>query len=46
LLSDEVDDLDDNQFIFSLAARAALKGSSFYNALRGTFNDKRAPVPM
>lgn len=46
LLSDEVDDLDDNQFIFSLAARAAVKGSSFYNTLRKTFNDERAPVPM
>ena len=46
LLSDENDDLDDNQFLFSLAARAALKGSSFYDALRKTFNDQKAPVPM
>lgn len=46
LLSDTVEDLDDNQFIFSLAAKAALKGSIFYNNLRKTFNDEKAPVPM
>ena len=46
LLHDETAELDDNQFIFSLAAKAAVKGSSFYNALRKTFNDEKAPVPM
>ena len=46
LLNDTVEDLDDNQFIFSLAARAALKGSSFYNALRKGFHDGKAPIPM
>lgn len=46
LLTDTVEDLDDNQFIFSLAARAALKSSSFHNALRKTFNDQKAPIPM
>jgi hypothetical protein len=46
LLSDTVEDLDDNQFLFSLAARAAIKGSSFYNELRKTFNDEKAPIPM
>lgn len=46
LLSDTVEDLDDNQFIFSLAARAALKGSTFYNYLRKSFNDEKAPIPM
>ena len=46
LLSDSTEDLDDNQFIFSLAAKAALKGSSFYNHLRKTFNDEKAPIPM
>ena len=46
LLHDETDDLDDNQFIFSLAAKAALKGSDFFGAYRHTFNDAIAPVPM
>lgn len=46
LLSDEVEDLDDNQFVFELAAKAAVKSSDFYNALRKTFNDEKAPVPM
>ena len=46
LLHDETSELDDNQFIFSLAAKAAIKGSAFYNALRKTFNDEKAPVPM
>ena len=46
LLTDTVEDLDDNQFIFSLAARAAIKSSDFYNALRKTFNDQKAPIPM
>ena len=46
LLNDQTEDLDDNQFIFSLAAKAALKGSKFYNALRKTFNNEKAPVPM
>jgi predicted RNA binding protein with dsRBD fold (UPF0201 family) len=46
LLNDQTEDLDDNQFIFSLAAKAALKGSNFYNILRKTFNDEKAPVPM
>ena len=46
LLNDTVEDLDDNQFIFSLAARAALKGSSFYNYLRKGFHDEKAPIPM
>lgn len=46
LLNDETESLDDNQFIFSLAAKAAVKGSDFYNALRKTFNDEKAPVPM
>jgi hypothetical protein len=45
-LSDEVEDLDDNQFVFELAAKAAVKSSDFYNALRKTFNDEKAPVPM
>ena len=46
LLTDTVEDLDDNQFIFSLAARAAIKSSGFHNALRKTFNDQKAPIPM
>ena len=46
LLNDETEDLDDNQFIFSLAAKVALKGSKFYNTLRKTFNNEKAPVPM
>lgn len=46
LLHDETDDLDDNQFIFSLAAKAAVKGSDFFGAYRHTFNDDIAPVPM
>lgn len=46
LLTDTVEDLDDNQFIFSLAARATIKSSDFYNALRKTFNDQKAPIPM
>ena len=46
LLDDEVSDLDDRQFIFELAAKAAIKSSDFYNTLRQTFNDEKAPVPM
>ena len=46
LLSDESDDLDDIQFIFNLAAKAAVKSSTFYNTLRKTFNDAKAPVPI
>lgn len=46
LMTQDVDDLDDNQFIFSLAARAALKSSIFYNNYRKTFSDDLAPVPM
>jgi hypothetical protein len=34
LLDDEVSDLDDRQFIFELAAKAAVKSSDFYNTLR------------
>lgn len=46
LLNDQTEDLDDNQFIFSIAAKAALKGSFFYDKLRKTFNNEKAPVPM
>lgn len=46
LLNDEVSDLDDRQFVFSLGARAALKRSIFQNASRKTYNDKKAPVAM
>ncbi len=46
LLTDEISDLDDRQFIFSLGARAALKKSQFQNILRKTYNDKIAPVAM
>lgn len=46
LMTQDTDDLDDNQFIFSLASRAALKASVFYNNYRKTFSDDLAPVPM
>lgn len=46
ILTDETNDLDDRQFIFTLAAKAAIKGSAFYDKLRKTFSDKKAPVPM
>lgn len=46
LLDDEVADLDDNQFIFELAAKAAVQSSDFYNVLRKTFGTDKAPVPM
>lgn len=46
LLNHETDDLDDGQFIFSLAARAAIKGSDFYKTYGNTFSDQKAPVPM
>ena len=46
LLHDETDDLDDRQFVFTLAAKAALRGSDFFNAYRKTFNDSIAPVPI
>ena len=46
LLTDQTEDLDDRQFIFDLAAKAALKGSFFYDKFRKTFNEEKAPVPM
>lgn len=46
LLHDETDDLDDRQFVFTIAVKAALKGSDFFNAYRKTFNDDIAPVPI
>lgn len=46
LLHDETDDLDDRQFIFTLAAKAALKGSDFFRAYSKTFNGVIAPVPI
>jgi hypothetical protein len=32
--------------VFTIAAKAALKGSDFFNAYRKTFNDEIAPVPI
>lgn len=46
LLTDTVEDLDDNQFIFNLAAAAALKSSDFYGNYHKTFTKEKAPVPM
>jgi hypothetical protein len=46
LLTDQVDDLDDGQFVFSLAARAALKSRDFFNVLRTTYHEGKAPIPM
>lgn len=46
LLNDQTEDLDDNQFIFNIAAKAALNAEFFYDKYRQTFNDKKAPVPL
>jgi hypothetical protein len=46
LLNDSTEDLDDRSFIFSLAAKAALKSSDFHNILMKVANPKNALVPM
>jgi hypothetical protein len=44
LTADSVD-VDDNAFIWWLAARASVKSSQFYYMYKAIINEKIAPVP-
>lgn len=46
LLSEELDDLDDNSFVWWIATRAAVKASDFYNMYKQIIDDKIAPIPI
>lgn len=45
LLSEELDDLDDNSFVWWFAARSAVKATNFYNMYKQIIDDKIAPIP-
>ena len=45
LLDENLDDLDDNSFIWYLASRVAVKSSSFYSKFKNIINDEVAPIP-
>lgn len=45
ILDSESTDIDDNSFVYYLAARAALKSSDFYGEYKQIINDRIAPIP-
>lgn len=45
LLNEDTTDLDDNSFIWWLAARAAVKSSQFYGIFKNSISEQIAPIP-
>ena len=45
LLDENLDDLDDNSFIWYLASRVAVKSSSFHSKFKNIINEEVAPIP-